>query len=323
MGITYNKYIIKKIENNTLLKLLTCIILSSFVIFFFLLINKIIDNNKFKKYTVKNDINLINEIEQININNGILQLEGYAFYLDHNSKNNIISLFLKNLKNNDEVWMETENILRPDIQNYYNCEFNYENSGFIATTKLKNLIKEDSYEIFINLDKVSDDGKVSRVTVSTNRYIYNGNLLSYNPYDFDYPNQNTHSEFLQKIFNDGKLHYYNNDIGIYIYEYQKKLYWIATEKFPFNENGNTCIPYQIWTTQKNLLPDYRRKYEFDNLDFYFENFELKDENTKPYRVAVYDLPTSYAITHILTGVYNVNEDKWIWAAKFQVGKYRN
>jgi len=260
----------------------------------------------------------MNSVENISIENDTLKLEGYAFYLNQDSTNASISLFLKNLKNNDEIWMETETINRPDIREHYNCKFNYANYGFIATKKYNKLSMEDGYEIFINIDTFDESGNKYRKTVSSKRYLFEDRILSFNPYDFDYPDANIKSDLLKNVLTKGLLHIYRKDIGLYVYEYQNKLYWIANNHFPFDEDGKTYIPYQLYTTQNSNLPEYRIQYGFDNLDFYFEDNELTNEATYPYRVAVHDIPVQYTVTYIVTGIYDTANKDWLCREFFQI-----
>ena len=107
-----SKNIFKKIESNILYQVLTCIALSSIIIIIFFILYKIIDFKKFREYNIVNDIKLMNSVENISIENDTLKLEGYAFYLNQDSTNASISLFLKNLKNNDEKTINSDDIFK-------------------------------------------------------------------------------------------------------------------------------------------------------------------------------------------------------------------
>ena len=61
---------------------------------------------------------------------------------------------------------------------------------------------------------------------------------------------------------------------------------------------------RLYPADVNDLPDHRKQYGFDNLDFRFDNYELP-LTERP--VAVRELP-DYAIARINTGQYLVNED---------------
>lgn len=307
----------KRIDNSFLLQVITCFLLCIIIIIFFLIFNKRISIKKSREYTIINDIKLMNSIDKLEIEDDILKLEGYAFLLEQDSNNNSILMFLKNLKDNNDIWMDVETTIRPDIQDKFYSEYNYETSGFIATTKYKNLEMDDGYEIFVKIDINDNNGKKYRKTVSTNRYIYKDKLYQYNPYEFDFP-INAKSELLNNIFKEGNLQFYRKDAGVYVYEYKDKLYWIASKNFKFNENGQTQIPFHIYTTQINMLPEDRVQYKYDNYDFFFEEFEIKNENTEPYRVAVHDLPKNYPITYIHTGTYDNKNNNWIWDEYFQL-----
>lgn len=312
--------ILSKIEESHKLQVITCISLCSIIIIIFLLLNNLLDFQMSRKYTVVDDIRLINSIENLKVSNGIIELDGYAFLLEQNSENSSISILLREVKNSKEIWLDVDQITRADVNTYFDSEYNYENIGFKAFTKETKLKTDTCYEILINIDYKDDNDNISRITVSANTYILNSELYAYNPYTFDHPDMNVEFELLRNVFADGQLCFYQEDIGMYVYQYEGKLYWIATKDFEFNENNQTYIVYRLYTTQANKLSENRIQDEFDILSFHFEQYEYKNQVTEPYRVAIRDIPNDYAISYIKTGVYNTLSNQWLWDASFHLKK---
>jgi len=314
--------ILTKIRDNYIYQIMVCIVLSFLVIFVFFIVNKAIDFKKFRKYTVVEDINLVNSIEDIKIDDNKLTFTGYAFIANKNSNDNKISMFLINKSNGQEVWLDIKQIDRPDVNKYYGNDFDFTNSGFIATAIVDKINKNDVYEVFLNIDYTDMNknsvSKNKRITVSTNFYLLNNKLFTYNPIEVETPDLSVESNLLKDVFANGDLYFYSKDIGMYIYEYQEKLYWIANEDYMFSKDGMTGIIYHLYTTQENKLPEHRVKFKFDNLDFIFEKHEYKNEVTKPYRVAISKIPKEYPITYIKTGVYDAENKKWVWLKHFHL-----
>lgn len=311
--------ILSKIKENFIYQLLLCVVLCSIIIIGYFIMSKVIDNRKFREYNIVKDINLVNSIEDIKIVENKVTLSGYAFMVNKSSSDSTISMFLVNRSNEQEIWLDMEQINRLDVNMYYENEYNYANSGFLATTKVDKLNKNDVYEAFINIDyKDANDtlgSKSIRKTVSTNFYLLNNELYTYNPNEFDMPDMNVESNLLKDVFASGDLYFYQKDIGMYVYEYQGEIYWITYDDYEFK---GTNIIYQLHTTQTDKLPEHRIQHKFDNLDFYFENLEYKNEVTTPYRVAIYDVPKEYPITYIRTGEYDAENGNWIWSKDFHL-----
>lgn len=307
--------IFQRIEKDFKLQLLICTVLSAIVIIVFLIVNNIVDRKKFHSYNIVDDIKLINAVENITMEDNIIKVEGYAFMLERNSYDNLISVFLRNVVSKKEIWLDTQQVERSDVNSYFEDKFEYSKSGFIASTDSKALDASESYEIIINIDYNSN----VRRTVSTNRYILNGELYSYNPNEFDKPDLDIETELLKDVFEGGQLCLYQREEGMYVYQYEEKLYWIVTENFNFVKNGPTYITYHLYTTQRDKLPEHRAQYSFDNLDFDFEDFEYVDDTTGPYRVAIRDIPDEYPIAYIRTGVYDSGIQKSHWLKYFQLG----
>jgi hypothetical protein len=313
-----NENVFQKISKSKKMQIIICVVLSVIIIIGFLVINRIIDRNQFHEYSLTEDINIVNSIENISIGKDSITIDGYAFMLETDSSKASISLFLLDVINGDEIWLDVEKIARADVQSYFLSEYNYEQSGFHASLKNKKLKEDVCYEVIINLDYTDDNSSKIRKTVSSNQFLLNDKLYDYNPFEFDKPDLNINSELLRKVFTEGKLCFYQKDAGMYIYQYDRKLYWIATDDFKFNENDQTYIIYQLCTSQTNKLPVERVQYEFDNLDFIFEQYEYKDEVTEPYRVAYREIPDDYAITYITTGHYDSDNNTSLWNKSFHL-----
>lgn len=318
-----NKNIFEIINGSFKIQLIICVVLSTIVIIGFVILNSKIDKQELYDYTVTEDNNLINSIEDIIIDSDKLILDGYAFLLGKDASDTSVSLFLRNIFNGKEIWLDTKKCNRTDVNLYFSSEYNYEYSGFRASIKDNKLNDDECYEIIINLNyNENGPGKVKK-TVSSNRFILNGQLFDYNPYEFIKPDLELKSELLRNVFNDGQLYVYQKEAGMYIYQYEGKLYWIATDDFNFNANGQTYIPYQPHTSQKSKLPADQVQYGFDNLDFYFEQYEYKDDITEPYRVAIREIPVEYPITYVRTGLYDLTNKTWLWDWSFHLDNLFN
>ena len=266
----------------------------------------------------------MNLIEDASIKEKKLELKGWAFQLETTSENEKIQVFLRNVKEEQEVhWMSISQYDRNDINDYFACDFDYSHSGFTATIKEDKLNFSNDYEIFLKLtyneEKVDKEGKVSVnkkiKTVSTGTYLQDGKLIDYMPGSFVEPVLT--GTYLDTVVKEGSLRFYRREEGVYVYQYEGKLYYIVNQNYFFEEDGTTYVQYHLETTQPENLPEHRLENEWywDNRGFNFENQEIKDEDTSPYRVAAIELPTEYVISYIWVG-YHV-EKEWIWQQYFK------
>ena len=120
---------------------------------------------------------------------------------------------------------------------------------------------------------------------------------------------------LEEIVENGVLRVYRPDYGMYVYQYEGELYWIAEPEYGFVE-GDTVVECQLDTTQIARLPQHRleNQWYWDNIGFQFRSNECIALNTGKYRVTKKALPKEYSITKIWTGNYINN---WIWLSYFR------
>jgi hypothetical protein len=98
-----NQNAFKKINKSRKMQIIVCVVLSAIVIIGFLVLNRIIDRNKFYEYSLTEDNNIIKLIEDINIVNDSITIDGYAFMLEADSSKASISLFLLDAINDEEI----------------------------------------------------------------------------------------------------------------------------------------------------------------------------------------------------------------------------
>ncbi len=196
---------------------------------------------------------------------------------------------------------------RTDINEYFRCEYDYSHCGFEARVKKSKLDFENGrYQIIIKPDEMELRGIQAA-------YIVNGKITFTNP--FEGMELNVQGTDLETIVNDGTCLMSYPDAHICVYQYERKLYWIAGKDFNFEKDGSTSIGYQAETTQFYKLPVNKRYNPVDMTES-FESREITDSmDCGEYRVSVRDLPSECSPTQMGTG-YRVG-DKWVWKRFFR------
>lgn len=235
------------------------------------------------------------QVDGVSVENGVINLEGFAFMNDRSASE--FGLILR--AEDRDVNLEIKRCDRPDVNRYFSCEYDYTSSGFIATGKVE---EDKEYEIVVKWPWFCALPTGVFISGSEVRYVREKEAI---PLGLD-------ADFV----NDGVLLVSRPDFHCWVYQYEGALFWVADPDFNFEEDGSTYIQYQLWTTQKDRLPEKRLEngYLWDNIGGYFEKYEIKG-NFGQYRVMKRDLPTAYAITAIVTGYYK--DGAWIWKEYFR------
>lgn len=232
---------------------------------------------------------------------GAVLLTGVAFR--YNRPEWTGTIVLRSTETGEEIPLQTEQTERPEVNAYFLCKTDYTGSGFRASG---NADPDKEYEIMIRFP--------FSVLLSTGEYL-TGERIHYAP-DRDFREPETAGTELEEIIRDGTLRVYRPDRHCWVYQKDRKLYWIAEDGFIFEEDGKTYIQYHLWTTQTEKLPEKRlsNNWYWDNISGSFEKYELKGDFGK-YRVCCREIPEEYSITTIMTGYYKNRE--WIWKEYFR------
>lgn len=313
------------------IRLFSEIVLIIFIVIGFVIINDDIRERRSSSFILKEDGNIYSyQIESVDTKGENLIIKGWFFEAkkvrgkerEVNSKEKI-GLLLYDLQSGEK--MSNENSSQPvlkgirtsiepekrqDINNYFSCEYDYSDCGFIAKVDKSRInLETGKYLIVLKKDYVGESG----IGVG---YLIDGKL-SYISED-DKMILNIEKTDLETIVSEGVCVTSNSDFHMCVYQYGHKLYWIADKDYNFEADGSTYIQFQLDTTQFDKLPYNRidNGNYFDNLGMNFENYEITDDiNCGEYRVSVRELPSDYAITRIVTG-YHVN-GQWIWQRMFR------
>ncbi len=290
---------------------------------FFIIVNDLItDRNKISFIPVADSDFYAYQIESISIEDNYFVVRGWFFELEkaRNTKKNVTNkrktgIILYDLNGEDKeniegekIWegvaLHVEYIDRNDVDAYFRCDYNYEQSGFIAKTEVSNLdLINGKYQIIIKPDSNGIDGILSSA------YINNGNLQYVEPGHEIKPDLSDPE--LNKIVNEGICLASYPENNVYIFQYGWNIYWITGKGFDFDSNEKTVIQFQAFTTQFDKLPSQRLSNGWDNISDTFENYEIKkEENGEYYRVSSRELPKDYSVVSILTGQYK--DGQWIW-----------
>lgn len=248
------------------------------------------------------------QIDAVETEEKKLVLRGFAFQLNQNAAGKDFEIILQDSLTGDNIFPKMNYTEREDVNRYFLCEYDYQQSGFEAVFKAKKLdIEKGVYEVLLRPNK-------EKKTYQTGIYLARGELVYTNP--AEYEPLDVMGTDLEEIAEQGVLRVYCPDYEIYVYQYKGELYWITEPGYAFNEKGDIYMEYQLDTTQIENLPEGRlnNQWYWDNIGFWFSSKELSGWNTGKYRVAKKALPTEYSITRLWTGNY---KDGWIWQQYFR------
>lgn len=252
----------------------------------------------------ESDFSWIYQVDSVRTEGGIFTLQGFAFELDKNAENGSFEVVLQEIESGEIFFPKMEYTKRKDINDYFLCEKVYLESGFVATIKSQKLnLEEKDYEVLL---KISD----KRVAYQTGIYISNGELMYVNPTRFE--PLDVEGTDLEEIVENGVLRVYRPDYGMYVYQYEGELYWIAEPDYEFVD-GNTRLQLLLITTQydKMMEDSISNGTKAGEHSFWFSHNEIKELDTGKYRVAKKEIPTDYSVARLQTG--NWKDDKgWAW-----------
>lgn len=148
--------------------------------------------------------------------------------------------------------------------------------------------------------------------ISTKTYIENG-LIKYVK---EAPAPEIEGTDIEFMIENGTLKAYEPKYDAFIYQVDKKLYWLIGEKF------DASLIYHLYTDKTEKLPKNRIQYGFDNRSFGIgSKKEVTDMyNCGKYRVFIDIIPEEYYVTAIMVGMNKGSE--LFWEQYFRVNRFK-
>lgn len=251
---------------------------------------------------IDDDFSWMYQVESAKIEGEELVVRGFAFELDRDSKEKAFEIVLREVGTEKNIFLKNNYLEREDVNDYFLCQYDYSKSGFEAKIDEKQLdLYEKEYEMLLRV-------KGEKRTYHTGMYLVQGELLKGNPQLV--ASLSVEGTLLEEVIEKGKMQVARPDLGIYVYQYQNDLYWIADSSYQFDSQGSTSMVYMVYTSGAEHLPaeSVKNGWECDRRNFHFEVCELEID-TDAYRVAKVELPKEYPVVKIVMGYYTT---EWVW-----------
>ena len=290
-----------------------------FIIEGFVIINDLISDFGKKKFKPIVDNNkYAYQVEELVIEDDEIVLKGWFFelknvrnedqHVDEGKELGIVlfdnSIKIENPKDFYKgISMSVTRNTRNDVNNYFNCEYDYSYCGFTAKIPKNNIeLDQKEYRIIFKPDINGEVGILSQVFIRNE-------TINYIPAD-EYVDLDISGTDLEIVVNEGYCIGGNPEKKLAIFQYEWKLYWILDSEIYSSKKEKSTMQFRIDTTQYNKLNENNMdNREFWNkLDFTFEKAEISDSiNCGKYRVCVQDIPDDISVSWILNRFYYENK----------------
>lgn len=199
---------------------------------------------------------------------------------------------------------------------YYNASLNKQEVGwenqivsFEAEISDKNLDLEQGYEILLGI-LFTTDNKIQpeKIKISTGKRVFDDGVYGYDSNLFYVPE--IEDTEIRAVFENGIINYFDEKNGCWVYIYQNEMYIIVNEKFGLAKDKKLRMMLHMYTLDENVSSELMKE-GCQSQYFYFEDREFLCKNETEYRIAVIDLPTTYDVTYIRFGLYELENAKTV------------
>lgn len=313
------KGIFQKLQRNVWLQFCFCILSVLVLVAAYLPLKTMIKTerttDKILKQAVTEDNNVLSDITEVKESGKNLILSGWVIRLNTEKQEVSVVLSPVNVETEQDIVLSTKQAENAEVLHYLNYlkQEQTAGSGFSAEVKQEKLTEDVCYKVLLYV--TAEQGTKYIAKVSSNKYLYNGEVFPYNPLEFSAPE--FADEQMKQVVEEGVLLGYTMEHGAWVYQYEGSLYWILDKNVGRNAEEDLYMFFHLNTSTPELLPEERKQYGVDNNDFMFFMKELSLENNE-YRIAKQKLDCDYPVTWMRTGRYDISTGISEYSIRFHI-----
>jgi len=271
-----------------------------------------IDGIKYREITLfEDDFSWVYQVDAMIQEEKKIVLHGFAFELGTDATKDKYEVVLHDIESEENYFMKMEYMNRVDVNNYFSGDNSYLLSGFKASIDSKEIdLEKNNYEILLRV--LGED-----TAYHTGTYISNGRVDYVNP--LEYKPLDVVGTELEEIVENGCIRVYRPDYGMYVYQYEGELYWIALDNYGFVDD-DTLVQYLVQGRPNNYKENVFPEESSSNILLWEDKsfkFSSNEVNCTKYRVSKSKLPMDFCVIKIGTGNYQDDITGWIWREYFR------
>ena len=296
------------------------IVICSAVIISAFLFNQKVNLDRSHVYSVSNGVySILKMITKAEVNGNQLELQGWAFDTEIYNESSNCELILQDTETGEPLWVKMDkNPEVVEIAERYTDGEDYSGACFGGSIKASQLNKESVYEILIRYttDYVDENGNEQQYvrTVSTDEFVYQGQMTEYNPKTFTAPE--IAGTELEKELEGARLFHWFEE-GMWVYYTEENVYYIL-EKELASKSEPFIFPLNWEVRDVTDLPEVNQQYGFGNRTFQMYENKVRYEGVEGYEVWCSEKIPKMAV-YVSTGIYSTEKKKTLLGVNHQIG----
>ncbi|MFW5672235.1 MAG: hypothetical protein ACOCM8_08100 [Acetivibrio ethanolgignens] len=261
-------------------------------------------------YTVSEPVyTILKEVTSISEENESLTLTGWGFDTNIYNENSRCELILQDTETGEALWPKMEKNPAPvQIAERYTDGEDYSGASFEGSLKKNKMDPDSVYEILIRYttDYVDENGTGQQYvrTVTTDEFLYQGQMTEYNPKTFVAPE--IAGTELEKELEEARLFHYFEE-GLWIYYDMPRVYYVAEKSYI---DSTKPLWFPCFWQEKNVVEQEEQVLGKGLVTFPITQNERLYETIDDYRIWCSEMPSEKVI-QIMTGLYLTGEEKWL------------